>query len=299
MPAIPGESPDELLVPADWAQWSNTRPQLIKPLPGGLTNNNYLLRDGERLLVLRLNSAISAALDLDREAELQTLCLADAAGLSAPLIYSDPQRQYLVSGFIRGRPWAAADRTALTGLADLLKAIHQLPAIANKLDVRHKQLHYWQAIDPRLACYGELTACRARFSHYLDHASPDVGQACLCHNDLLPDNLLWDEKGQLRAIDWEYAAMGDPFYDLAVIVEGHGFSTGQQQQLLAAYLQAAPGRADWQRLHYWRIVYRYLSLLWYAVQVSAGVLSDDELAAGLSSQIQALNKAISHDLVLI
>ena len=34
-----------------------------------------------------------------------------------------------------------------------------------------------------------------------------------CHNDLLNANFI-DDGARIRIIDWEYAGMGDPFFDL-------------------------------------------------------------------------------------
>ena len=34
-----------------------------------------------------------------------------------------------------------------------------------------------------------------------------------CHNDLLNANFI-DDGARIRIVDWEYAGMGDPFFDL-------------------------------------------------------------------------------------
>ena len=85
--------------------------------------------------------------------------------------------------------------------------------------------------------------------------------ACLCHNDLLRENRL-QRDGRLMAIDWEYTAMGDPWFDLAVICEGDGLTDAQCRQLSEAYLQAAPAAEHRQRLQDNRVAYRYLTKLW-------------------------------------
>ncbi|WP_444884306.1 phosphotransferase family protein [Microbulbifer sp. PSTR4-B] len=72
-------------------------------------------------------------------------------------------------------------------------------------------------------------------------------------------NLITEKTGRLYAIDWEYAAMGDRFYDLAVIIEEHQLNRIQQQSLLELYLRCNPAGGHWRR------VYKYQNLLWYAV----------------------------------
>src|SRR5207249_1112445 len=63
-----------------------------------------------------------------------------------------------------------------------------------------------------------------------------------CHNDLLNGNFLRDDQGNVRILDWEYAAMGDLFFDLAKFSARHDFSDEHIQELLATYFgQVEPG----------------------------------------------------------
>jgi thiamine kinase-like enzyme len=67
----------------------------------------------------------------------------------------------------------------------------------------------------------------------LRRLSADPSRLCLCHNDLNSTNIL--DTGSLYLIDWEYAAIGDPYFDLATIIQHHGLVEGQVECLLAAY----------------------------------------------------------------
>jgi thiamine kinase-like enzyme len=55
-----------------------------------------------------------------------------------------------------------------------------------------------------------------------------------CHDDLLNLNFL-DERGDLRILDWEYAGMGDIFFDLSNFSHHHRFTDDQVNVLLQAY----------------------------------------------------------------
>ena len=83
--------------------------------------------------------------------------------------------------------------------------------------------------------------------------------------------------------------MGDPFYDLAVIVEGHGLDEPQQHVLLAEYLARPVSADDRQRLAHWRVIYGYLTVLWYAVQWSSGLMKTAETSRDITEQIRVLN----------
>ena len=63
----------------------------------------------------------------------------------------------------------------------------------------------------------------------LRHPEP----ACPCHNDLLNANFLTN--GQLYVLDWEYAGMGDAFFDLANFSDHHELTDEQDRWMLECY----------------------------------------------------------------
>ncbi|SDK38230.1 choline/ethanolamine kinase family protein [Microbulbifer yueqingensis] len=258
------------IIPHDWARWSGIRPELIGQLSGGLTNRNYLLATGKERLVLRLNSDISTELDLDREAEASALHLADRAGLCAPVVHCDPARQYLVTRYLEGQAWCPDDEGALQKLADLLRKIHALPPIDAHLDIQGKVARYRESIDDRTEFGAELHVLHRHLEPHIERARSLSDGAVLCHNDLVPANLVVTGPDRLFAIDWEYAAMVDPFYDLAVIAEEHTLDERRCRLLLAEYLGCENVDNELQRLSHWRLIYRYLAVLWHAVQWSMG-----------------------------
>ena len=288
------DSPSNDIIPADWSQWSVTKPVVIEPLVGGLTNQSFLISADNKLLVLRINSAISAALDLNRVAEAQALQLASAAKLTAEVVYCDPHYHYLITRHLAGDHWVASAE-GMAQLAQLIQKIHQLPAIDAVLDINAKVASYWRAINPRLKCIPALKKLDTKINQHITSAASLSSGLCLCHNDLLVDNLIaiggdreeGSDSGKLFAIDWEYAAMADAFYELAVIVEGHSLNLSQQNSLLAAYLERPAHDQDWQRLYHWRVIYNYFTLLWYVVQLSTGAVE------GVSIE-QQINQKIEH-----
>ncbi len=283
------------LIPADWHLWASTQPTIVKPLLGGLTNKSYLIRANNELLVLRKNSPISEALNLNRSAEAQALAHADQAGLCAPLVYYDPQQNYMVSRYLSDTTWSVNSDASLARLAQLLRRIHQLPSISTALNIDDKMTYYWQAIDTHLEFAKELQSLNAAIHAHIESAKALNKGYVLCHNDLLASNLIINEEGRLYGIDWEYAAMSDPFYELAVIIEGNALNIQQQELLLTSYAAQVPSRQDWQRLHHWQIIYRYLCLLWYGVQYSRGAMNKANMTNDMADQIQSLRKLLANN----
>ena len=71
------------------------------------------------------------------------------------------------------------------------------------------------------------------------------------------------EGKELALIDWEYAAIGDPFFDLATIAEQHQFDCDETSGLLRAYFGEAL-EEDARRLDRYRTFYHSLNCLWLA-----------------------------------
>src|SRR5207247_1492493 len=55
-----------------------------------------------------------------------------------------------------------------------------------------------------------------------------------CHNDLLNANFI-DDGDRIRIVDWEYAGMGDPFFDLGNFSINHELTADEDALPLAAY----------------------------------------------------------------
>jgi thiamine kinase-like enzyme len=95
----------------------------------------------------------------------------------------------------------------------------------------------------------------------------------LCHNDLLATNIL-DEGHRLWLVDWEYAGLGRPLFDLASVAANNAFPDDLDGALLCAYR----GRLDPRELRELRIlkVLSYLrEALWGAIQVFASEVAFD------------------------
>ena len=62
-----------------------------------------------------------------------------------------------------------------------------------------------------------------------------------CHNDLLSANFLHDGE-RVRILDWEYAGMGDRYFDLGNLSVNNGFDEAEDERLLARLLAASRAR---------------------------------------------------------
>ena len=246
---------------AQWRHWQVAAPlphppEIIEVLSGGISNYSVLVQAGPRFVV-RQDGLRPAGLGLTRQAEWRALQAAAARGLAPTPRYFNPDLGCLVCDYLP--PEEGIDDLAAT--ARLLRGIHSLPAMHHRLDPRERIRHYEKTLAHRgIALPPDLAGCRAEV---LGLTRTVAGRySVLCHNDLLRSNRL-HSGGRLWALDWEYCAMGDPWFDLAVVAAGDALDGAGRETLLRAYLGHAPGPADWRQLHEQCCVYRFIELLWY------------------------------------
>jgi thiamine kinase-like enzyme len=243
------------------------------PLVGGITNRNYRLRWAGRDCVLRLPGKRTALLGIDRVAERDATRA--AAGIAPDVVAFSAELECLVTGFIEGRPVDAAELRGplLEEVAGALRAVHAGPPLAHAFSP-------WDRVDayrlialrqgmPLPIGYDEVDAAADRIASALGERP-----VAPCHNDLLTANFLHDGT-RLRILDWEYAGMGDPYFDLANLAANNEFSDDDEGRLLAAY-HGAPARPDQlAALRLLRLMAAFWEAMWAVVQSAVSELDFD------------------------
>jgi thiamine kinase-like enzyme len=263
---VPVLSPDELRRIAERVPEWQGQDLCAEPLPGGLTNLNYRVRGGAVDDVLRVTGP-AELLGADREAEYAATTI--AAGLDlAPLVvtFLRPERM-LITRFVDGRPIEPAElrepaMLRRVGLA--LRRLHEGPAVAASFSPFAILESYAAAArglgvpEPEDLAWARSLAARLA---PLQEGGPGP---CLCHNDLLNANFLL-EGGRLRIVDWEYAGMGDPYFDLANFSSNHDLDEDDDMRLLEAHFGSA-GPPELARLRLMRVMSDLREAMWGVVQ---------------------------------
>jgi thiamine kinase-like enzyme len=97
--------------------------------------------------------------------------------------------------------------------------------------------------------------------------------AVLCHNDLLNANFI-DDGVSIRIVDWEYAGMGDRFFDFGNFAVNHQLSEEDEGRLLSAYFgRLAAGQHA--RLRLMRLMSDYREAMWGVLQQAISELDFD------------------------
>lgn len=241
---------------AQWQSWQarlTRRPDLVGEL-NGKSNDTFLVAGGSEQFVVRVNSP-AHSLGVDRTAELQALTDIAAREYAPSVVFAN--EEVLVTRYVTGgHPQPDQCRSWLDRAGRLFQAIHTTPTrVTTTLDPLQHAINYFNAIEntDRL-----ITACLEKLRQR-PRVTPD--EVCLCHNDLLFENII-SNKGGWIAIDWEYASLGDPAFDLAVLAETIAADDSQLKILLDAYGSHRPR----DRINYYRDLYRLIEILWWRLK---------------------------------
>lgn len=225
-------------------------------LADGPTNLSVRVEQGGRAFVLRLDKPDASRLGLDREAELVVIEAIAKAGLGVKPVHFDAGGGICLRPYIAGRTWtraALSNEGSLERLAELLRALHALPPVGAEFKPLLAAGRYARQLGTTEAgnLFGQVASA---------YALIERGQPVLCHNDLVCQNILEGE--ELTLIDWEYAGIGDPFFDLAVVVQHHELEEPLARKFLAAYLRHEPSQGESDRLAKQCRFYQALLKLW-------------------------------------
>jgi thiamine kinase-like enzyme len=103
-----------------------------------------------------------------------------------------------------------------------------------------------------------------------------------CHCDPLCENFL-DQRGKrMWIVDWEYAGMNDPMWDLGDLsVEGQ-FDAAQEAEMIAAYFGGEPRASELGRIVIYKAMCDLLWTLWGLIQHANRNPADDFWAYSLN-----------------
>jgi thiamine kinase-like enzyme len=244
-------------------------------LGGGITNHNVKVEVDGEFYVLRVAGHDTELLGIDRGVEHDATRTAATLGVGPEVVAFVEPEGWLVTRFIDGviPPGEAMQkREMLARVAAALQLVHGGPAVAGRFDSFRVVEDYLETALARDADVPEPW----RWAHDVA-ARIEVARAGaplrLCHNDLLNANFI-DDGERLRIVDWEYAGMGDPFFDLANYSINHGLDVEQRRRLLEAYAGTA-GDEEVRALELMRFMSDFREAMWGVVQAVVSSLDFD------------------------
>lgn len=208
----------------------------VEVLGGGITNHNFRVDVPDGTYVLRIAGRDTSLLGIDRSVEYEASLAAAAVGVGPDVVAFVEPEGYLVTRFIEGEVVPVEkmrEPESIRRVAQALRAVHRGPSLPGRFisfriveDYRTTAFGHGAEVPPSYAWARQV----ARRVERARGAFPERP----CHNDLLNANFI-DDGRRIRIVDWEYAGMGDVFFDLANFSINNGLGRKERQALLEAY----------------------------------------------------------------
>jgi thiamine kinase-like enzyme len=257
--------------------WQNASDIKVSPLKGGITNRNFRVDVGGKSFHLRMPGENTELLGIDREYEYKASLIAGELEIAPEVVYFIRPEGYLVTRFIDGRPIPPEELRQpenLQRVTELLHKIHSMPSIPGTFSAfqvvrdytdiaRHYNVEFPEKFDWLISQMNDAES--SLMKQYIIERP--------CHNDLLNANFLVTDK-QLFVLDWEYAGLGDVFFDLANFSNNHELANHEDQFLLDSYFGEVKPRAL-AHLNIMKIMSDFREAMWGLVQTGISKLDFD------------------------
>jgi len=201
----------------------------------GHSNESYVLvLDGMKYIVRKL-----LVDEIDRDFEWKVHQLAFHQGITAEPLVFDEEQGFMVFGFLEGEHKTTLTREELLDLARTVQKLHSI-----KIDAKPIVLHVKNKTKDVLQAFKTI--------------STNEQEHVLCHNDLNPKNLLWEEG--VKFIDWEYARVNDRYFDLACVCVEFLLEGKMQEVFLKSYFE---DEYNEEKLEAYKIIYKNICDMWF------------------------------------
>jgi thiamine kinase-like enzyme len=252
----------------------------VVQLEGGITNRNFRVNFGGTDYVVRLPGKRTEMLGIDRTAE----CIANKAAAKlgfAPgvaAMFEDPA--CLVTMFVNGREMTAEELREPEVLKEIgrdLRRFHdsgtELPTEFDsfRLVEQYAQTGREHGSEPPEGYDDALETAQGIEKVVRDQPTHERVPA---HNDLLTANFLRTDD-HIELIDWEYAGMGDRWFDLGNFAVNNELDDDQEDTLLEAYFGEPPDDHKRATLKLFRFMSDFREAMWGVVQRGVSELDFD------------------------
>jgi len=219
-------------------------PELLQLFSQGLNHQCALIKSGEqRYVAKRFHHSFDHT--------IQTESIASEARVSPSIVFAEngfALYQYINDlGFSENR---------LGLLCGGLKKTHQLkPISSNELNLLSVYKEYLDEAPNKLVNLHEQLM--PLLKEFVEDPTPKV----FCHNDLVRENCLFDDQ-QAWLIDWEFAQINNPWFDIGSIVLYFELDTSQTDELLTGYFEHTKFNASSRLCKLAQLCVLWCDLLW-------------------------------------
>lgn len=250
---------EEYIVARVNALLHNNDAAIVKRLEGGMSNYTYVVSSNGKKYTYRVPGKFAEKF-VNREEEWDNIQKVNTLNLNNETTYIEIRSGEKLAEYVEGTIMSETDITSYNAMSvKALKKIHSSNIKFNdynafgRLDDDERYCRETGFSHPQeyLNLRQKLEVMRKQFSFV---------EKVPCHCDYQPTNLVINGD-KLYVLDWEFAGMNDPFYDIACYGNA-GFD--KALSLLEAYVGHKPTREELQRLYFHRA---FQCLQWYNVAI--------------------------------
>jgi thiamine kinase-like enzyme len=257
--------------------WPGATPR-VEPLGGGITNHNFkVVVDGDAF-VLRIGGKDTELLGIERAVEHAASRAAAKLGVGPEVVRFLEPEGYLVTRFVDGRaipPEEMRTPPRIRQAAETLRRFHEGSPIPGRFDSFRVVEAYRETAERRGVSIPDEYSWAKERADEIERARAGA-DVVPCHNDLLNANFIVDGE-RLWLVDWEYAGMGDRFFDLANFSINHELGEEENEALLEAYFGEFRAE-DMRALRLMRFMSDFREAMWGVVQQGISDLEFDFVA---------------------
>jgi thiamine kinase-like enzyme len=236
--------------------FGTTQIDRIEPLMKGLTSAlKFRIVVGGSTRLLKIIMRVTEMNDPARQ--FAHMAAGAEAGVAPRVRYTSPEDGICITDFIEASPFSVAE--ARRRVPRVLRRLHMLPPFAKAFNYATAQNGFIARF--RAANLLPKDDVEQIFARYAKLAAvyPCIDADMVsCHNDLKPENLLFDGD-RVWLVDWEASLLNDRYFDLGVVANFALTNESEERAYLQEYFGRPPDEYELARFFLMRQILHLLS----------------------------------------
>lgn len=242
---------------------------------GGMTNSNYRCITKNKEYIVRIPGKCTEIM-ISRFNEKYNSKLGYLLDLNVDTIYFNDVTGIKITEYISNAetltPQSAKLEENIKRTTSLLRKLHSSNAeLQSTFDVFSELQKYEELVrNANGSFYPGYLEIRNHFFNFKDILNEIGMNIVSCHNDLVAENFIKNQQ-RMYLIDWEYAGMNDPMWDLAAHLLECAFEPDEEVLLLKHYFENKEiNQKNLQKILIFKILQDFLWSVWTMAKESEG-----------------------------
>lgn len=246
----------------------------ITPI-GGMTNNNFKVSVKDKFYVLRVPGNGTGEM-ISRQDEIKNAVYANKIGVDAKLIYFNEDTGIKISKFIENAetlsPDAAKKQQNMKMVCKLLRTLHNSKENMNNNFNIYEKIEKYEKLSKEAngLFYDDYYQIKNKVYSLKNIMSKLDVLYMPCHNDTIAENFIKSGEEKMYLIDWEYAGMNDPMWDLAAYSLENNFNDDEEELFLKIYFNGKVEEKYKKRILINKIYQDFLWSIWTNIKEARG-----------------------------